>query len=251
MAQAPVPKVAHITRDSSSNPIINPGYPGVVDAKREPDEVTDGGFKSSSFEEEGVTGDRVTGDRVTEGRVTEGRVTEGRVTEGRVTEGRVTEGRVTEGRVTEGRVTEGRVTEGRVTEGRVTEGQLTVEDIQEWVDGHLSETPLPFEIQQVGKHCWPAWSKHWDLDLAGAIVVWTKTEASRRKLGPSGHRLDSGQASFAPKLRAPDPPQAAFDLFTSTSRPTTSASQVTYARKSGLTPRILIYRVENGSDEHS
>ena len=170
---------------------------------------------------------------------------------GRVTEGRVTEGRVTEGRVTEGRVTEGRVTEGRVTEGRVTEGQLTVEDIQEWVDGHLSETPLPFEIQQVGKHCWPAWSKHWDLDLAGAIVVWTKTEASRRKLGPSGHRLDSGQASFAPKLRAPDPPQAAFDLFTSTSRQTTSASQVTYARKSGLTPRILIYRVENGSDEHS
>ena len=171
--------MAHITWDSSSNPIINPGYPGVVDAKREPDEVTDGGFKSSSFEEEGVTGDRVTGDRVTgdrvtgdrvtegrvtEGRVTEGRVTEGRVIEGRVTEGRVTEGRVTEGRVTEGRVTEGRVTEGRVTEGRVTEGQLTVEDIQEWVDGHLSETPLPFEIQQVGKYCWPAWSKHWDLD---------------------------------------------------------------------------------------
>ena len=33
----------------------------------------------------------------------------------------------------------------------------------------------------MGKHCWPAWSKHWDLDLAGAIVVWTKTEASRRK----------------------------------------------------------------------
>ena len=65
VAQVPVPKVAHITRDSSSNPIINPGYPGVVDAKREPDEVTDGGFKSSSFEEEGVTGDRVTGDRVT------------------------------------------------------------------------------------------------------------------------------------------------------------------------------------------
>ena len=77
MAQAPVPKVAPITRDSSSNPIINPGYPGVVDAKREPDEVTDGGFKSSSFEEEGVTGDRVTEGRVTEGRVTEGRVTEG------------------------------------------------------------------------------------------------------------------------------------------------------------------------------
>ena len=161
VAQVPVPKVAHITRDSSSNPIINPGYPGVVDAKREPDEVTDGGFKSSSFEEEGVTGDRVTGDRVTGDRVTGDRVTGDRVTEGRVTEGRVTE--------------------GRVTEGRVTEGQLTVEDIQEWVDGHLSETPLPFEIQQVGKHCWPAWSKHWDLDLAGAIVVWTKTEASRRK----------------------------------------------------------------------
>ena len=33
----------------------------------------------------------------------------------------------------------------------------------------------------MGKHCWPAWSKHWDLDLAGAIVVWTKTPASRRK----------------------------------------------------------------------
>ena len=106
---------------SSSNPKINPRDPGVVDAKREPNGVTDGGFKSFSFEEEGATGDRVTG------------------------------------------------------------GQLTVEDIQAWVDGHLSETLLPFEIQQVGKHCWPAWSKHWDLDLAGAIVVWTKTEASRRK----------------------------------------------------------------------
>ena len=108
-------EVAHRTL-SSSNPKINPRDPGVVDAKREPDEVTDGGLNSFSFEEEGVTGDR-----------------------------------------------------------------LTVEDIQAWVDGHLSETPLPFEIQQVGKHCWPAWSKHWDLDLAGAIVVWTKTEASRRK----------------------------------------------------------------------
>ena len=92
VAQVPVPKVAHITRDSSSNPIINPGYPGVVDAKREPDEVTDGGFKSSSFEEEGVTGDRVTGDRVTGDRVTGDRVTEDRVTGDRVTGDRVTEG---------------------------------------------------------------------------------------------------------------------------------------------------------------
>ena len=33
----------------------------------------------------------------------------------------------------------------------------------------------------MGKHFWPAWSKHWNLDLAGAIVVWTKTPASRRK----------------------------------------------------------------------
>ena len=109
---------------SSTNP-FNQKVPRLVDAKRvddsgpEPGVTT--GVKSSSFEEEGATGDRVTGD------------------------------------------------------------QLTVEDIQAWVDGHLSETPQPFEIQQVGKHCWPSWSKHWNLDLAGAIVVWTKTDASRRK----------------------------------------------------------------------
>ena len=120
--------MAHITRDSSSNPKKNPRDPGVVDAKRvdhvdhpgpEPGVTT--GVKPSSFEEEGVTGTEVTGARV------------------------------------------------------------TTEDAQAWVDSHLSETPRPFEIEQVGKHCWPAWSKHWDLDLAGAIVVWTKTEASRRK----------------------------------------------------------------------
>ena len=63
----------------------------------------------------------------------------------------------------------------------VTGARVTVQDAQAWVEGHLLETPLPFEVEQVGKHCWPAWSKHWDLDLAGAIVVWTKTPASRRK----------------------------------------------------------------------
>ena len=67
----------------------------------------------------------------------------------------------------------------------------------------------------------------------------------------SAEILNRAPGSVAPKLRAPDTPQAAFDLFTSTSRQTTSASQVTSARKSGLTPRILICRVENGSDEHS
>ena len=67
VAQVPVPKVAHITRDSSSNPKKNPRDPGVVDAKRvddskpepEPDGVTDGGLNSFSLEEE-RTGDRVT-----------------------------------------------------------------------------------------------------------------------------------------------------------------------------------------------
>ena len=63
----------------------------------------------------------------------------------------------------------------------VTGARVTVQDAQAWVEGHLSETLLPFEVEQVGKHCWPAWSKHWDLDLAGAIVVWTKTPASQRK----------------------------------------------------------------------
>ena len=41
------------------NPSINPEYPGTVDAKREPDRVTDGGLNSFSLEEE-RTGDRVT-----------------------------------------------------------------------------------------------------------------------------------------------------------------------------------------------
>ena len=90
-------------------------------------------------------------------------------------------------------------TGARVTGDRVTGDQLTVEEVKAWVDGHLSETPLPFEIQQVGKHCWPAWSKHWDLDLAGAIVVWTKTEASRRKF-----REDV--VMHLPKVGLPKPP---------------------------------------------
>ena len=58
---------------------------------------------------------------------------------------------------------------------------VTVKDAEAWLDLHISETPKPFEVEQLGKHLWPAWSKHWDLDLAGAIVVWTKTPASRRK----------------------------------------------------------------------
>ena len=66
-------------------------------------------------------------------------------------------------------------------EEEVTGTGVTVKDAEAWVEGHLSETPQPFEVEQVGKHCWPAWAKHWDLDLAGAIVVWTKTPASRRK----------------------------------------------------------------------
>ena len=67
----------------------------------------------------------------------------------------------------------------------------------------------------------------------------------------SAEILNRAPGSVAPKLRAPDTPQAAFDLFTSTSRQTTSSSQVTSAKKFGLTPRILICRVEKGSDEHS
>ena len=48
VAQVPVPKVAHITRDSSSNPKKNPRDPGVVDAKRvddsKPEPEPDGGY---------------------------------------------------------------------------------------------------------------------------------------------------------------------------------------------------------------
>ena len=58
---------------------------------------------------------------------------------------------------------------------------VTVKDAEAWMDRNISETPEPFEVEQLGKHLWPAWGKHWDLDLAGAIVVWTKTPASRRK----------------------------------------------------------------------
>ena len=83
-------------RTSSSKERLKKRDPGVVDAKRvDANGVTDGGFNSFSFEEEGVTGDRV-----------------------------------------------------------------GTEEVQAWVDSHLSEIPLPFEIQQVGKHRWPAWSKH-------------------------------------------------------------------------------------------
>ena len=138
---------------SSTNP-FNQKVPGLVDASKvdtsrsEPEPgVTNGGFKSSSFEEEGATGARVTGD------------------------------------------------------------ELTVEEAQAWVDGHLSETPQPFEIQQVGKHCWPAWSNHWNLDLAGAIVVWTKTDASRRKFRKDVvmHLVKVG----LPKPKQADPEQEA------------------------------------------
>ena len=63
VAQVPVPKVAHITRDSSSNPKINPRDPGAVDAKRVdhvdhpgPETGVTTGVKFSFLEEEGVTG---------------------------------------------------------------------------------------------------------------------------------------------------------------------------------------------------
>ena len=58
---------------------------------------------------------------------------------------------------------------------------VTVKDAEAWEDLHLSETPEPFEVEQLGTYLWPAWGKHWSIDLAGAIVVWTKTPASRRK----------------------------------------------------------------------
>ena len=55
------------------------------------------------------------------------------------------------------------------------------EDYQAWVDRNLSEVPTDLEIEQVGKHCWSAWSKHWGGGWAAAWPTWTKDTAGRKK----------------------------------------------------------------------
>ena len=57
----------------------------------------------------------------------------------------------------------------------------TADEVRDWIDAHVSETPMDFEIDALGKHCWPAWEKHWELDFGGALTVWTADATSRRK----------------------------------------------------------------------
>ena len=69
-----------------------------------------------------------------------------------------------------------------VTGTEVTTGPgVTVQVAQASLDRYLSEIPTDLEIESVGKHCWPAWSKHWSGGWAAASATWTKNTASRRK----------------------------------------------------------------------
>ena len=55
------------------------------------------------------------------------------------------------------------------------------QDIQDFVDSHLSEIPTDSEIEPLAKHCWPAWAKHWGGGWAAAWPTWTKDTAGRKK----------------------------------------------------------------------
>ena len=77
------------------------------------------------------------------------------------------------------------------------------QDIQDFVDSHLSEIPTDSEIEPLAKHCWPEWAKHWGGGWAAAWPTWTKDTAGRKKF-----RSDV-VAQLAkvglPKPMAPDP----------------------------------------------
>ena len=56
-----------------------------------------------------------------------------------------------------------------------------LEEARAFVDGVLSEIPTDSEIEGLGKHCWPEWSKHWGGGWAAAWSTWTKDTAGRKK----------------------------------------------------------------------
>ena len=61
-------------------------------------------------------------------------------------------------------------------------GAVEVEDVAEWIIAHVSETPTDFEIESLGKHCWPTWEKHFTtVDFTGALVVWKNDRAKFRR----------------------------------------------------------------------
>ena len=136
------------TNSSSTNPINQLGT-GLVDAKRvddsepEPNGVTDGGLNSFSLEEER------TGDRVTAGAEPGQQPTP---------------------------------EPSKPTDPTVSAPPPSdLEEARAFVDGVLSEIPTDSEIEGLGKHCWPEWSKHWGGGWSAAWATWTKDTAGRRK----------------------------------------------------------------------
>ena len=77
------------------------------------------------------------------------------------------------------------------------------EDYQAWVDRNLSEVPTDSEIEQLGKHCWPEWKKHWGGGWAAAWPTWTKDAAGRKKF--RSDVVAQIQKVGLPQPMAPDP----------------------------------------------
>ena len=66
-------------------------------------------------------------------------------------------------------------------EGVTGTGPKDYQAFQDFVDGQLSDIPTDSEIEPLGKHCWPAWAKHWGGGWAAAWPTWTKDTAGRKK----------------------------------------------------------------------
>ena len=126
------------------NPIINPRDPGVIDAKREPDGVTDGGLNSFSLEEE------KTGDRVTAGAEPGQQPTP---------------------------------EPSKPTDPTVSapSSPSDLEAARACVDAFLPEIPTDSGIESLAKHCWSEWGPHWGGGWAAAWYCWTKDTAGRKK----------------------------------------------------------------------
>ena len=85
-------------------------------------------------------------------------------------------------------------------EGATGTGPKDYQAFQDFVDDNLSEIPTDSEIEPLGKHCWPAWAKHWGGGWAAAWPTWTKDAAGRKK-------FRSDVVAQLAKVGLPKPPE--------------------------------------------
>ena len=85
-------------------------------------------------------------------------------------------------------------------EGVTGTGPKDYQAFQDFVDDNLSEIPTDSEIEPLGKHCWPAWAKHWGGGWAAAWPTWTKDTAGRKK-------FRSDVVAQLAKVGLPKPPE--------------------------------------------